>query len=110
VLQQLALQSELVECRQESGATVLQIRVPVETYRSGNNVDKLAVAVSEHFGKPVRIGSEIGAVRFTASAVAQADRASRQLAAEDTMNNDPFVQTLMREFNAFIVPGSIKTV
>jgi DNA polymerase-3 subunit gamma/tau len=39
-----------------------------------------------------------------------ADRAERQRQAEETMHSDPFVQTLMREFGATIVPGSIKPI
>lgn len=108
VAQQLAMQSELVECEADGGAFRILLRVPVETYRSAANIDKLATAVSEHFSQTVRIGTEIGPVRHTASAVAQAERESRQLAAEETINNDPFVLTLMREFGAYITPGSIR--
>jgi len=49
-------------------------------------------------------------VRQTAHAKAQADRAARQREAEQAMQSDPFVQTLMREFGATIVPGSIKPI
>jgi DNA polymerase-3 subunit gamma/tau len=113
VVQQLAQQSELAACGPdpENASTIrFQLRVPVETLRSAGSVDKLASALSEHFGKPVRIDTEVGAVRQTANAQALADKAERQREAEQKMRDDPFVQSLMHEFNAIIVPGSIKPV
>jgi DNA polymerase-3 subunit gamma/tau len=109
VAQQLAQQSELIKCDSSDGIQ-FHLRVAVETLLSAGSVDKLAAALTEHFGKPVRVTSEIGAVQQTANAHAQADRAARQREAEQTMHSDPFVQNLMREFGATIVPGSIKPV
>ncbi|MFA9218089.1 MAG: hypothetical protein ACEQSK_13425, partial [Sphingomonadaceae bacterium] len=43
----------------------------------------------------------------TASAEAQAHREACQKAAEDTIAHDPFVNSMIREFGAFVVPGSI---
>jgi DNA polymerase-3 subunit gamma/tau len=54
--------------------------------------------------------TEIGNVTHTAHAESVADQARRQQQAEQTLNDDPFVQTLMRDFGATIVPGSIKPV
>ncbi|MDQ9169737.1 DNA polymerase III subunit gamma/tau [Oxalobacteraceae bacterium R-40] len=110
VVQQLAQQSELVKCVDEGHAVQFQLRVPVDTLRSAGSVDKLAAALTEHFGKTVRVESELGAVRQTANAQALADRAARQREAEQEIQSDPFVQSLIREFGASIVPGSIKPV
>jgi DNA polymerase-3 subunit gamma/tau len=110
VVQQLAQQSELVNCDHDGGQIRFDLRVPLETLRSAGSVDKLAAALTEHFGQPVRVSTQIGAVRQTANAQALAERAARQREAEQTLQSDPFVQTLMREFGATIVPGSIKPV
>ena len=110
VTQQLAQQSELLKCDAEGNAAQFHLRVPLETLCAAGSVDKLAAALSEHFGKTVRVTTEIGAVEQTANAVAQAERAERQRQAEETMENDPFVQTLKREFGATIVPGSIRPI
>jgi DNA polymerase-3 subunit gamma/tau len=110
VVQQLAQQSELIKCDSDGGQVQFHLKVPLETLRSAGSVDKLAAVLSEHFGQAVRIQTEIGAVQQTANAQALADRAVRQREAEQTMQSDPFVQTLMREFGATIVPGSIKPV
>jgi len=110
VVQQLALQSELVKAASGSDGNVLHLRVPMATLQSSGSVDKLTAALSAHFGRPLRVSTEIGAVVHTASAQAKATQAERQRAAQATIENDPFVQTLMREFGAVIVPGSVKPI
>ncbi len=108
VVQQLALQSELGKAASDGDGAVLHFRVPMATLLSSGSVDKLTTTLNAHFGQPLRITTEIGAVVHTASAQAKAAQAQRQREAEVTIQNDPFVQTLMREFGATIVPGSIK--
>jgi DNA polymerase-3 subunit gamma/tau len=111
VVQQLAQQSELLRCDAQQGEAVsFHLRIPVDTLRSAGAVDKLAAALTEHFGKPVRIDTEVGAVERTANAKAVAEREARQRRAEEDLQQDPFVQALMREFGASIVPGSVKPI
>ena len=109
VVQQLALQSELVRCDDEAGGGLsMQLRVPVETLCSAGSPEKLAAALSTQLGKRVQLGFETGPVTLTASAAANAEREQRQRDAEQKIQNDPFVQTLMREFGATVVPGSVR--
>ena len=110
VVHQLALQSELVKCSEENGTVEFHLRIPVETLRSAGSPDKLSAALSEHFGKTVKVSTTIGAVRQTANAQALAEQAARQREAEQAIQSDPFVQSLIREFGANIVPGSIKPI
>ncbi|MDB5825551.1 MAG: polymerase subunit gamma and tau [Herminiimonas sp.] len=110
VVQQLAQQSELVDNDFSGNAIQIKLRVPLDTLRSSGSVEKLGLTLAEHFGRPVTLETEIGLVRDTAHTRAQADRAARQLEAEQKIRDDPFVQTLMREFGATVVPGSIKTI
>ena len=107
VAQQLAMQAELIQCGIDGNAVVFHVRVPIETWRTPGNVDKLTVALTERFGRPVRVETELGAVWYTASAEAQAYREACQRAAEHTVANDPFVNSMIREFDAWVVPGSI---
>jgi len=107
VAQQLAMQAELMSCSFDGNAVVFKVRVPIETWRTQGNVDKLTAALTERFGRAVRVDTELGAVWYTASAEAQAHREACQRAAEDTIANDPFVNNLIREFDAWVVPGSI---
>ena len=108
VVQQLAQQSELLQCEDKGETVLMHLRIPLETLRSAGAVDKLTAALTEHFGKTVRVTTEIGAVQQTANAQAVAEREARQRQAEESLTRDPFVQTMMREFGATIVPGSIK--
>ena len=110
VVQQLAMQSELLACDEVQDMMTLRLRVPVDTLLSAGSGDKLAAALTQHFGKAVKLAPEIGAVSRTAHAADVAEQAERQKAAEQSMQDDPFVQTLMREFGATIVPGSVKPV
>ena len=110
VVQQLATQSELLGSEDSEQVRVMKLRVPVETLLSAGSADKLAAALSSYFEKTVRLETEIGNVTRTAHAESVAEQARRQLLAEQTLNDDPFVQTLIREFGATIVPGSIKPV
>jgi DNA polymerase-3 subunit gamma/tau len=107
VAQQLAMQAELINCSTDGNAVVFNLRVPIETWRTPGNVEKLTTALAERFGRAVRVDTELGAVWYTASAEAQAFRAACLKAAEETVANDPFVNNLLRTFDAWVVPGSI---
>jgi DNA polymerase-3 subunit gamma/tau len=109
VSQQLALQTELIECVASEGAATFRLRVPVDTLRVSGNSEKLAAALQERFPAiRVNIDTEIGPVWYTASAEARAHREELQRQAEATVNADPFVQDMMRTFDAFVVPGSVR--
>ncbi|OEZ69468.1 DNA polymerase III subunits gamma and tau [Janthinobacterium sp. HH100] len=107
VAQQLAVQAELIECLHDGHSTTFRLRVPIDTWRSPANVEKLAAALTERFGRKVNVDTELGAVWYTASAEAQAHREACQLAAEATIASDPFVLDMKRAFDAFVVPGTI---
>ena len=103
MVRELALQSQLVA--RDSDQWLL--RVERESLNQSGNRERLAAALAAA-GYPVRLVAEVGRVtdspaRRNASAAAQA-----QLAAEKIVFDDPLVQSLMRDFGAKIVPGSIK--
>ena len=108
VAQQLASQSELLACEAEGNIVMMRLRVPVDTLLSAGSADKLSAALTEYLGKTIKLVTEIGTVAHTAHAQVVAEQATRQQEAEDAMHNDPFVQTLIKEFGGTIVPGSIK--
>ncbi|CAN7467429.1 DNA polymerase III subunit gamma/tau [Pseudoduganella sp. LjRoot289] len=108
VAQQLATQAELIACIADGTASAqFHLRVPIETWRTPPNVEKLTQALTERFGRPVRVETELGPTWYTANAEAQAHREACQRAAEETVAGDPFIQSMIREFGAFVVPGSI---
>jgi DNA polymerase-3 subunit gamma/tau len=56
----------------------------------------------------VRLVVEIGRVTDSPARRNATAAAERQLAAEKVIFDDPFVQSMMRDFGAKIVPGTIK--
>ena len=71
--------------------------------------EKLREALASHFGKPLQLKVEIGeSVADTPAAHAQRERVARQQEAVESIQNDPNVQTLVRDFGATVKPDSIK--
>jgi DNA polymerase-3 subunit gamma/tau len=103
---QLAFNSELMALE---GST-LKLNVPVPQYAEASQVAKLKAALAERLGQNVDVLVEVGAARRTAAAHDAAMRAQRQQEAEREIGADPFVQSLIREFGASIVPGSIRPI
>jgi DNA polymerase-3 subunit gamma/tau len=109
VAQQLAFQTELIECVAHGNAATFRLRVPIDTLRASGNSEKLCAAVQERFPDiKVLLETELGQVWYTASAEAQAQREACLRTAEETVAGDAFVQGMIRTFDAFVVPGSIK--
>ncbi|MBN3855255.1 DNA polymerase III subunit gamma/tau [Paraburkholderia sp. Ac-20340] len=103
---QLAFNSELTAL--DSG--VLKLSVPVPQYAEASQVAKLKAALAESLGKTVELDVTVGPARRTAAALDAAMRAERQRDAERDIGTDPFVQQLIRDFGASIVPGSIRPI
>jgi DNA polymerase-3 subunit gamma/tau len=102
---QLARQSEWVAV---SGRAIT-LRVASKALAVGAHADRLRAVLTEYFGFVVQVYFEIGAGQGqSAHAVDQAAQAARQRAAEHSVTVDPFVQALMRDFGAQVVPGSIR--
>ncbi|WP_321841322.1 DNA polymerase III subunit gamma/tau [Paraburkholderia bannensis] len=103
---QLAFNSELTAL--DNG--VLKLSVPVPQYAEASQVAKLKAALAESLGKTVELDVTVGPARRTAAALDAAMRAERQRDAERDIGADPFVQQLIRDFGASIVPGSIRPI
>ncbi len=103
VARQLALRSQLM--RREADCWWLQ--VDLESLAQAGTVERLrtALVAAEWVGK---IQVTVGAVEdCPARRKANATQA-RQRAAEEVVRNDPYVQSLIQQFGAKIVPGSIQ--
>jgi DNA polymerase-3 subunit gamma/tau len=103
---QLAFNSELMAL----DGNTLKLNVPVPQYAEASQVAKLKAALAERLGRQIEVLVEVGAARRTAAAHDAAMRAQRQQEAEREIGADPFVQSLIREFGASIVPGSIRPI
>ncbi|REE18763.1 DNA polymerase-3 subunit gamma/tau [Paraburkholderia sp. BL27I4N3] len=103
---QLAFNSELMALE----GNTLKLSVPVPQYAEASQVAKLRAALADRLGQAVDVLVEVGPARRTAAAHDAALRAQRQQEAEREIGADPFVQSLIREFGASIVPGSIRPI
>ena len=102
---QLARQSEWVAV---SGRAIT-LRVASKALAVGAHADRLRAVLTEYFGFVVQVHVEIGAAQGqSAHAVDLAAQAARQQAAERSVTSDPFVQALVKDFGAHVVPGSIR--
>lgn len=110
IAQQLAQQTELVYWKQTDSGLQFHLRVPLETLSAPANVEKLTEALVKRFECTVRVSVEIGKVGLTANQNALEKRANRQREAEEMIQNDTYVQALIQEFGASIVPNSIKPI
>ncbi|KMQ81034.1 DNA polymerase III subunit gamma and tau [Candidatus Burkholderia pumila] len=103
---QLAFNSELTAC----DANSVTLAVAVQMYTDASHVAKLKAALAEKLGRALEVNVSVGTARRTAAALDVADRAKRQQEAEQEIRQDPFVQSLIRDFGASIVQGSIKPI
>ncbi len=100
---ELALQSQLVARDQDTWL----LRIERESLQSGQTRDKLQQALALA-GHNVSLTLEMGRVTDSpAKRLAHAAR-QRQAAAEQLIEQDPYVQQLIQRYGATIVPGSIQ--
>jgi len=87
------------------------LRVAVKTLAESESRVRLQTVLCEHFGQGIRLDVRVGVTGDdTAHAVAKAERAAREQAAEDAVAVDPFVQALLADFGGHVVPDSIRHV
>ena len=103
LVRELALQSQLVA----RDSDTWMLRVERESLNSSTSRERLQAALA-NAGHAVRLTVEVGRVMDSPAKRNAAAAAAKQEAAEALILNDPYVQTLMRDFGAKIVPGSIQ--
>ncbi len=103
LVRELALQSQLVA----RDTDTWMLRVERESLNSTMSRERLQKAL-EAAGHPVRLTVEVGRVQDSPAKRNAAASAERQAGAEAIILNDPYVQSLMRDYGAKIVPGSIR--
>jgi DNA polymerase-3 subunit gamma/tau len=103
--QQLARQSECVSVK---GRTI-SLRVSNKALSEGVHAERLRVVLKEFFGPDLQVAFEVGAVQGeSAHALDLAEQETRQQNAEASVQIDPFVQALVKDFGAQVVPGSVR--
>jgi DNA polymerase-3 subunit gamma/tau len=103
LVRELALQSQLVARDVDDWL----LRVERESLNQPTARERLQNAL-QVAGHAVRLTVEVGRVTDSPARRNAAAAAEKQRAAEALIQGDPFVQAMMRDFGAKIVPGSIK--
>ncbi len=103
LVRELALQSQLVARDVDHWL----LRVERESLNQPASRERLQAAL-QAVGHAIKLGVEVGRVVDSPAKRNAVAAAERQGAAEKMIYEDPFVQSMMRDFGAKIVPGSIK--
>jgi len=102
-VRELALQSQLVA----RDVDHWMLRVERESLNQPSSRERLQAALKAA-GHAVSLSVEVGTVTDSPARRNAAAAAAKLKAAEDLIRSDPFVQDMIRDFGAKIVPGSIK--
>lgn len=100
---ELALQSQLVGRDTDQWL----LRIERETLNQPSSREKLTVALNG-IGHNIKLAIEIGSVIDSPARRNKQAADERQRVAEEAILSDPEVQALMRDFDAKIVPGTLK--
>ena len=103
LVRELALQSQLVGRDTQEWL----LRIERESLHNQTARERLELALADT-GHAVRLTLEVGRVTDSPAKRAAALAAQRQSEAEAIILGDPFVQKMMHQFDAKIVPGSLK--
>ncbi|WP_255992195.1 DNA polymerase III subunit gamma/tau [Chitinolyticbacter albus] len=103
----LAQHAELVDYR--PGHFELRVSAEHKAVATRDFQDKLRAVLAEHYGRDISVNVTLGeAIGDTPAAIAMRERQARQSAAEDAIQNDPFIQSMVRDFGATVVPDTIR--
>lgn len=103
LVRELALQSQLVK----RTGDVWVLRIERESLAQGSTRERLTAALNGA-GHLARVDIESGPVTDSPALRLAAAAQQRQREAERLIMDDPFVQTMMRDFGGKIVPGTLK--
>lgn len=106
IAKQFLQQCELLRC---DGKT-LYLRVPIKTLADTSTIEKVTAALNKYLKKNIQLVVEVGAVQGTTAAkVQQSVQTDKLNQATEAIIHDPFINDLVTQFGASIVPNSIKS-
>jgi DNA polymerase-3 subunit gamma/tau len=105
LVRELALQSQLIARDSDQW----HLRIESESLNQGTARERLQTALNAA-GHAVKLVVEIGKVSDSPALRNAAAQLEKQKAAEDLIHADPLVQSMIQDFGAKIVPGSIKLI
>jgi len=102
----LAQNCEMI--RYDEDSITLRVAQSQKHLASPNYQEKLSAAIDAHFGRKIRLHFEIGQDANTPAKQIAIEKATIQSNAETAIMQDDFVQALISDFDATIIPNSIK--
>ncbi|MGQ0443188.1 MAG: DNA polymerase III subunit gamma/tau C-terminal domain-containing protein, partial [Methylophilaceae bacterium] len=107
----LAHNCELVS--HDENSMTLRVAKSQKHLISASYQDKLSTAINDHFGRKIQLNFEVAATGNEANTPAKQnaiEKAAMQSNVETAIMNDQFVQALIHDFDAQIIPNTIKPV
>ena len=104
----LAQNCELINFDENS--MTLRVAESQKHLASATYQDKLSSAINEYFGRRIKLNIEISGEANTPAKQKSVEKAVEQSGAEAAIMNDSFVQALMQDFDAQIIPNTIKPI
>ena len=104
----LAQNCELI--RYEDHAMYLSVPQAQKHLLEQNYQEKLRVAISQHFDRKIQLYFDVGGTGNTPAEQITHEKAALQSRAESAIREDDFVQALVKDFGAQIIPSSIKPI
>lgn len=102
----LAQNCELINFDENS--MTLRLAESQKHLASATYQDKLSAAIHDYFGRKIKLNFEISGEANTPAKQKSEEKAVEQSSAEAAIMNDSFVQALMQDFDAQIIPNTIK--
>lgn len=87
---------------------IISLRLLIRISDNSSAKAKLTTLLTEYFKTVIKLHIEFGETDHTAFAVEQAEQQQRQQQAEQAVHTNPMVQALQQDFQAVIIPDSIK--
>ena len=109
LVRELAMQAQCIFSDESAQPAIFRLRVDRENLRAAPQIEKLQAALGECLNNDVRIDAQPGIAADSPARREQAERDRLQAEAEQLIQNDPVVRSLLSQYKgARIVPGSIK--
>lgn len=102
----LAQHCELIS--HDENTFILRVDESQKHLASANYQAKLSTAINQHFGRKIHLEIKIDQEANTPAKQHAEEKAVIQSSAETSIMNDTFVQSLVNDFDAKVIPNSIK--
>lgn len=103
-----ALAQHCEMCAYDDNSITLRVAEQQKHLVSATYKEKLSTAINSHFGQNIQLNFTIESEANTPAKQQAEEKAVVQSTAEEAIMNDQFVQALIQNFDAKIIPNSIK--